>query len=282
MKIHIIGSGSPSPHKDAYGSAFLLDIGADLALVDCGPASTYKMALMEISPPKIHHVFLTHHHYDHNVDFPCFALTRWARWDLSSGVELPLNVYGPPPTCIFVERLLGRDGAFFDDWHSRIVHPGGSVRPRQKPPPAVLSRDVGPGPVAKTDSWTASAERVHHVEPTLESLAYRFETQEGSVLFTGDCADCLELRRFAKGVDTLVIACTHFGRSRNAAYASVITGTEEVSEIAKECGARRVILTHANPTFGRSDNKERAIAEIAKTYDGEILFPNELTTVEIE
>ena len=255
--------------------------------MDCGPACTYKMLRLGFSPVKIHHVFFTHHHYDHNVDFPCFALTRW---NLSIGAEPPLNVYGPPPTSIFVERLLGRDGAFFDDWHARIHHPAsqesftsrGGILPR--PPPAITARDVGPGPVAKTDSWTATAERVHHVEPMLESLAYRFETQEGSVLFAGDCTDCPELRRFAKGVDTLLIACTHvFGRSRTSAVIeNVITrSAEEVSEIARECDVRRVVLTHANSYFARPDIKAQAIAEIAKTYDGEILFPNELTTVEI-
>ena len=89
MKIHIIGSGCPVPAKDTYGSAFLLEVGTDLALVDCGPATTYKMARMGITPGNIHHVFFTHHHFDHNVDFPCFALTRW---DVSNGAEPPLQV----------------------------------------------------------------------------------------------------------------------------------------------------------------------------------------------
>ena len=285
MQLHVLGSGCPTPTHERYGSSFLLEVGAECVMVDCGPATTYKMARMGIRPTKVGHVFLTHLHFDHNVDLPCFALTRW---DLSRGDEPPLRVCGPPPTESFVHRLLGKDGAFFEDWHSRVKHPAshachmqrGGIMPR--PAPKIEARDVGPGKVAESPSWTATAARVHHVEPWLESLAYRFDTDQGSVLFAGDCADCPELRRLAQGVDTLVVACTHFGRTEaNAAIADVITGTPEVAEIARESGARRVILTHASPNFSTPGVKERAIAEVARRYDGAIVFPEELTTVEL-
>ena len=120
MQLHVIGTGCPQPTPEHYGSAFLLDLGADMVMVDCGPATTYKMATMGIAPGRVGHVFFTHHHFDHNVDFPCFALTRW---DQSKGTEPALEVYGPPPTEAFVERLLGEEGAFAADWRSRIEHP---------------------------------------------------------------------------------------------------------------------------------------------------------------
>ena len=283
MRLHILGGGCPTPTPERFGSAFILEIGADSLMVDCGPAATHKMAHMGIPPGRVGHLFFTHHHFDHNADFPCFALTRW---DLSKGTEPPLKVYGPPPTRRFVERLLGEDGAFFDDWNSRIQHPAshechrqrGGVLPR--PAPAVEAKDVGPGKVAETDAWATTAARVHHVEPGLESLVYRFDTDEGSILFTGDCGDCEALRRIAQGADTLVMACTHFGLPEaRPAIVDVITGTPEVAEIANEAGAAHVILTHASPNFSRPGVRERAVAEIARSYDGAILFPDELTTV---
>jgi len=259
-----------------------LKVGADCVMIDCGPATTYKMVRMGIMPVKLGHLFLTHHHFDHNVDFPCFALTRW---DLSKGTEPPLKVYGPSPTRTFVERLLGKDGAFFVDWNSRIQHPvsqaihkrRGGVLPR--PAPAIEARDVGPGTIAKSDSWVATAARVHHVEPWLESLAYRFDTDQGSIVFAGDCGDCPTLRQLAKGADTLVIACVYIGRTK--AYADIITGTAEVAEIAQEAGVRRVVLSHAAPGLARPGRKERAIDDVARTYKGTVLFPEELTTVDL-
>ena len=285
MRLHVLGNGCPAPSAEWYGSAFILEVGADSVMVDCGPATTYKMARMGIPPGQVERLFFTHHHFDHNSDFACFALTRW---DQSKGVEPALKVYGPPPTRTFVDRLLGKEGAFFDDWHSRVTHPAshechrqrGGVFPR--PAPAIEAEDVGPGRVAESDTWVATAARVHHVEPTLESLVYRFDADQGSVLFTGDCADCKELRQIAQGVDTLVIACPLVGRSNaNSALADVITGTSGVAAIASECGAKRVVLTHVTPGFSKPGRKETAIAEVSRDYHGRVLLPNELTTVEL-
>ena len=283
MRLHVIGNGCPHPTPDWYGSAFILEVGRESVLIDCGPATTYKMTRMGLKPGQVGHVFLTHHHFDHNADFPCFALTRW---DFSKGTEPPLAIYGPPPTKAFVEQLLGKQGAFFPDWQARVKHPAsqklhkgrGGRMPR--PAPAFDARDVAPGPVARTKAWTATAERVHHCEPWLESLAYRFEADQGSVLFAGDCADCPELRHFAQGVHTLVAACAYVGRY-DPVVADVITGAAEAGEIAQQAGARRLLLTHVSPAFTRASTRRRALAEAARAFSGEILLPKELTAVEL-
>lgn len=282
MRLHVLGSGCPDPTPQRYGSAFILEVGTDCVMIDCGPATTHKMVRMGIRPGKVRHLFFTHHHFDHNADFPCFALTRW---DPSNGTEPPLKVYGPPPTRAFVERLLGKEGAFFDDWNARIKHPvsqeihkrRGGLLPR--PAPAIEASDVGPGEIAESDGWMATAARVHHVEPWLESLAYRFETDQGSIVFAGDCGDCKPLRELARGADTLVIACVCIGSAER--YDHIITGTAEAAEIAQASGVRRVILSHAAPGFSRPGMTERAIADVARTYRGVVLFPEELTTVDL-
>lgn len=285
MRLHILGSGCPQPTPEHYGSAFILEVGPEMFLVDCGPAATYKMACMGIRPLQIGRVFLTHLHFDHNVDLPCFALTRW---DASRGTEPPLEVYGPPPTQSFVARLLGEEGAFYEDWKSRIEHRASHECHRQRqgimprPAPAVVAKDVGPGAVTQGEVWSVTAERVHHVEPWLESLAYHFETEEGSVLFAGDCADCQALRDFARGVDTLVMACTHFGCAHSSpAIIDVITGTPGAAAIAAEAGVKRLVLTHVSPNFSRPGVKERAVSEVARAWGGMIYFPGEMETVDL-
>jgi ribonuclease BN (tRNA processing enzyme) len=253
-------------------------------MVDCGPGTTYKMARMGIKTTKVNHVFLTHHHFDHHVDFPCFALVRW---DLCNGTEPPLKVYGPPPTRSFVEKLLGEKGVFFPDWHSRVKHPVSikifehrrGVPPR--PAPAFEARDVGPGKVEETASWTATAARVHHVEPTLVSLAYRFDTTRGSIVFAGDCGDCPELRELAQGADTLVVPCVLVGSAKSPSYLDgIIMGTDEVGQIAKAAGVRRVVLTH-NGSANSPEKRKPFIEAVGEVFSGEVLFPDELTTIDL-
>lgn len=254
---------------------------------------------MGLDPKQVHDVFLTHHHFDHNVDLPCFILSRW---DQSIGDEPPLKVFGPEPTEAFVERLIGEDGAYTPDWQSRIEHPAshachtarGGALPR--PPPRVEAQDIGDGDTVSVGPWTVHAAQVHHVEPTLVSLAYRFEldcsekktadnaddTDEGAVVFAGDCGDCAALRELAKGADTLVVACTHFGSPpSNSALTDVITGTPEVVSIANEAGVKRVVLTHFSPNFRRPGEKERALAAVARGYSGKIHLGEELQAIEL-
>ncbi len=50
MQLHILGSGCPAPAANLYGSSFILEAGQDSIMVDCGPATTYKMARMGIKP----------------------------------------------------------------------------------------------------------------------------------------------------------------------------------------------------------------------------------------
>lgn len=303
FKLHIAGTGCNAPSAHAYGSAFLLETGDEFLLFDCGPAAAYKLAVMGLNLTRVHHVFITHHHYDHTSDFPCFALTRW---DKSKGDQPPLSVYGPPPTSNFIKKLFDKDGAFFDDWTARIKSPAsqgyyqmaGGIMPR--PQPRFDVQEITEGKIAETDSWSVSCAPVRHVdpvdgEPLLTSLAYRVETGHGSIVFAGDCDDCPTLRGLAKNADTLVI------KTRAALQLPfVANGQPDISGIGKslatgdgktleqdgnllgECAPRRVILTHLAPGFfSQTGFRERALATIGKNYKGLMLMPNELTTVDL-
>jgi ribonuclease BN (tRNA processing enzyme) len=285
MQLHIVGCGCPDPRAHAHGSCFLLAMEGETIMIDCGPAATYKMARMGLKPTDVARVFLTHHHFDHNADFPCFALT-W--WDQSTQAHPPLYVYGPPPTQAFVERLFGEQGAYHPDIHARLKHPAshwcharrGGELPRHRPQLAV--HDVGPGAVQTTDAWKASAAQVKHCGPWLDSLAYRFETPQGSIVFAADCGDCQEIRDLARGAGTLVMACTHWGADRtDPQIADVITGVSEVIAIANDARIGRVVLSHTNTRFAQPTVKAQVIARIARSFHGEILFPDELTTIQL-
>jgi len=108
---------------------------------------------------RIHHVFLTHHHYDHTADMPCFALTRW---DKGREDQPPLAVYGPPPTRNFMTALFDQGGAFFEDCSARVTSPtslgyyqlAGGKLPR--PRPTFDVREVNDGSVIGADGWSVT------------------------------------------------------------------------------------------------------------------------------
>ena len=120
MQLYLICAGTPTPTKTRFGTCYVVRVGPDYLMFDCGPAATWKLTQAGLLPTWIRGLFFTHHHYDHNADYPCFLLTRWNH---HNGKEVPLQIWGPPPTALMTERLIGEGGVFADDWKARVNHP---------------------------------------------------------------------------------------------------------------------------------------------------------------
>ena len=119
--IHVLGAGTPTPTPTRFGSAFALEIGDEQMMVDCGPAATHKLVKAGLWPTDIDYLFFTHHHFDHDIDYPCFLLCRW---DQSTGKENTLQVFGPTLTERITHGILDEnEGIFAHDWKARVGHP---------------------------------------------------------------------------------------------------------------------------------------------------------------
>ena len=282
-RLYIAGSGNPLPSKERFGSAHVLRVGDEYLMFDCGPATTYKLVKMGISPTVVDHLFFTHHHFDHDVDYPCFLLTRW---NMDSGQQNRLSVYGPALTELLTERILDESvGAFAHDWKARINHPlslgfytsRGGVLPRK--PPSVDARDIGPGRVASGRDWDVVSAAAEHGEPWLDSLAYRVDPSGGSFVFTGDARVCKSVLDLARGADVLVFNCV--GLEEDIAGkpdGEYMCGTTKAGELAQEAGVGKLVLVH-NTRIGDHGVMERAIADVAKVFDGDVIMGEELMEV---
>ena len=194
-EVIVLGGGTPTPTEFRFGSAHALRIGDEVLMFDCGPAATHKLVKAGLYPTQVDNLFFTHHHFDHNIDYPCFLLCRW---DQAAGKGSELNVYGPTLTEEITRKVIGVGGAFESDWQARVNLPGsqrvfvnrGGTLPRI--PPAPKAKDVGPGEVATGNNWQVTAALAEHAQPWLDSLAYRVDTPEGSVAFTGDTSPAIQ------------------------------------------------------------------------------------------
>ena len=201
----MLGAGTPTPTPARFGSSYVVELNGQHLMFDCGPATTHKLVKAGLWPTQIDHLFFTHHHFDHDVDYPCFLLCRW---DQGAGRENRLKVFGPTLTESITEKLIGESGAFAHDWKARVNHPvsqrvyvnRGGTLPRR--PPEVEALDVGPGKVCSGMDWEVVAAPAEHVQPWLDSLAYRLESESGSIVFTGDTQPCDSVTELASGADT--------------------------------------------------------------------------------
>jgi ribonuclease Z len=284
-RIHVLGAGTPTPTPTRFGSSYVVEVAEDQLMVDCGPATTHKLVKAGLWPTDIDYLFFTHHHFDHDVDYPCFLLCRW---DQSIGKENRLQVYGPDLTEKITEGILGEDGVFAHDWKARVNHPvsqqvyvnRGGVLPRK--PPDVLAQDVGPGRVYSAADWEMSAAPAEHVQPWLDSLAYRLDSPEGSVVFTGDTEPCQSVVDLARDADIMLCMCWDDQETMEQnGEASRQCGTTGAAHMAQEAGVKRLVLVHIGPHLSGHGPMEKGIGDIKAIYDGEVVFSDEMMHLDV-
>ena len=279
--IYVLGAGTPTPTAQRFGSSFVIKTEDNQIMLDCGPAATHKLVQAGLWPTDIDHLFFTHHHFDHDIDYPCFLLCRW---DQSIGNERTLKVFGPALTEKITNGILDeKTGLFAHDWIARVNHPlsqkvyvnRGGTLPRN--PPLVVSKDVVPGKVYTGKTWEVYAAEAKHVQPYLDSLAYRFETKSGSVVFTGDTEPCEEVTALANNADVMFCMCwDEQGRMEQMGEAIGQCGTTAAAQLAQEAGVKKLALVHIGPNLSEPKVAQRAIKETKNVFDGEIIFTDEL------
>lgn len=239
--IYILGAGTPTPTPTRFGSAYVIEAGGEHVMFDCGPAATHKLVQAGLWPTQVNHLFFTHHHFDHDVDYPCFLLCRW---DQSIGKEEQLKVRGPTLTEEITARILDPErGAFAHDWQARVNLPGsqhvyvnrGGTLPRR--PPSVDVQDIGPGFVAEGRDWRVTAAHAVHAQPWLDSLAYRLDSEAGSVVVTGDTEPCPTVTALARDADVMLCMCwDNQERMEEIGEARGQCGTTGAAQMAQAAG----------------------------------------------
>jgi ribonuclease Z len=284
-RIYVLGAGTPTPTAERFGSAYVLDTGSDLVMFDCGPAATHKLVKVGLFPTQIDHLFFTHHHFDHDADYPCFLLCRW---DQSVGVEETLTVRGPSLTRQITAGLIGENGVFAHDWKARINAPvsqrvfqnRGGTLPR--PAPVVDAEDIGVGAVFETDSWLVRSAHAQHVQPFLDSLAYRLECDAGDVVITGDTEPCESVVELAHGARALVSMCwDHQAHMEIDGESPGQCGTLGAAEMARRAGVDKLVLVHRGPGLEGDQSEAQALADVKSIYAGEVILADELDVIDL-
>jgi ribonuclease BN (tRNA processing enzyme) len=101
-KLVLLGTaGGPTPKRDRSAPANAIAIGHDIYVVDCGDGVARQMVLAGLDLKRIRDVFITHQHSDHNAGYGNLLLLAW-----ETGLNAPVNTYGPPPLAQMTERFL--------------------------------------------------------------------------------------------------------------------------------------------------------------------------------
>jgi len=286
MKITLLGTGTPAPSLTRQSSGYLIEIADHLIVMDHGPGTQQRLLESGRLPTQVSHVFLSHLHYDHIMDYPRLLLQHW---DMGAGRIPELKVYGPRPLARITTQLIGSDGVFGPDIESRVSHRAsqdvfvsrGGELPRRRPQPQV--RELVPGQVIENDAWRVIAGEACHVQPFLECLAYRLESDAGTLVYSGDSGGVPQsLIDLAANCDILIHMC-HFatGMETGDSYRQASGNHMDIAEVAKRANAKTVVLSHFIPMLDRPGVLERLVQEMRSVYSGNIVIGRDLMEIPV-
>jgi ribonuclease BN (tRNA processing enzyme) len=276
MRLTLLGTGTPAPSLDRQSSGYLLEVGDDVLVLDHGPGAHHRLLECGHAAVEVTHAFFTHLHYDHCMDYGRLVLQRW---DMGAGSIPDLDVYGPPPIARMTGLLFGDDGVYGPDILARVDHRSsrdvyearGGILPRARPAPNVS--EVAAGDVIRGAGWTVTVGHASHAQPHLECVAYRIDSDEGSVCYSGDSGLCDELVALAQGCDVLIQMNHHFtGTEPSAAYRAACGNHRDNALLAKRAGVKTLVLTHLLAQIDKPGIRERIVHEIQQEYDGRVIW----------
>jgi ribonuclease Z len=280
LTITLLGTGTPAPSLNRQSSGYLIEIGTDLIVWDHGPGAHHRLIEAGHRTIDVTHAFFTHLHYDHCMDYGRLVLQRW---DQGADRIPDLNVYGPPPIARMTEQLFGTDGIYGPDIRARTEHRSsldvfearGGKLPRKRPAPRVT--EIHAGSVVDGNGWKVTVGHAQHVQPYLECLAFRLDTKEGSICYTGDSGPSDSIVELAKGCDLLIHMNHYFsGTEPSPAYRAACGNHRDNAVIAKRAGVKTLILTHLLGQIDQPGIREQIVHEIQEAFEGKVIWGEDL------
>jgi len=186
-------SAGPPPRAHRAQSCNLLTVNGSHYVIDAGDGVARRLAQAGISVREIGTVFITHHHDDHTAGLGTLLSVAW-----DQNRTHPIHVYGPPRT----EELVKAAVQYFNISAEIRMADGGRTIPLAR---VFFGHDVGTGVVYQDANIKVTAvENSHfafHEGPAAgkhKSYAYRFETPDRLIVFTGDTGASVPLPSLQK------------------------------------------------------------------------------------
>ena len=262
--------GGPRPRAGRGNTAHAVVVDDVLYVVDCGSGVARQLVQAGIALTTLRHVFITHHHSDHNLDYGNLIMQAWA-----SGLRTRVDTWGPPPLTKMT-RLYFEMNAY--DIDTRIADEG-----RVPLMPLVHVHELTQGgPVLQDERVKVSATLVDH-PPVVPAFAFRFDGPDRSIVFSGDTNMSDNLVRLAKGADLLVhealwvpavdrlVARVPNASTLKKHLIDSHTSAGDAGRVAAAAGVKTLVLSHLVPADDPAVTEQMWMDAARAHFKGEIV-----------
>ena len=246
---------------------------------DCGVGATIQLVRAEIRLASLRHVFITHHHSDHNADYGPLLLTAWA-----SGLRTRVDTWGPPPLARMTEAFLKMNEY---DIQTRTSDEG-----RVPLAPLIKAHDLhDAGVVLRESGVTVTCALVEH-PPVQKAFAYRLDSADRSIVISGDTKRSDALVKLARGADVLVheviwpaavdrmLAGVYNAAALKKSILGHHTAPEDVGRVAAQAGVKTLVLSHLVPSEDSELTDEKWTEAVRRGgYEGPVIVGRDLMEI---
>ena len=278
-KLIILGSGTPNPDPERYGSGYAVVVNDEAYIVDFGPGIVRRISAMSptwggefpsMELENINIAFLTHIHSDHSGALADLILTPWIM-----GRDEPLNLYGPEGLKAMSENITE---AYIDDINYRLY---GSQPANKLGFTTNVTEISDDGTIFKDKNIEVIAFKNAHGD-FKNSFGFLFITDDKRILFSGDTAVSNNLMKYGKNLDILVHEVfsseTFVNKTKDwqIYHQAHHTSSIDLGIIADELQPKKLVLSHIL-FWGASE--ESLLKDVRKNFNGETIIAADLMVI---
>jgi ribonuclease BN (tRNA processing enzyme) len=274
-KIVFLGTkGGPRVGVGPSNPANLVMVNDTPFVIDCGMGVSHQLVSAGVPLESVKYIFISHHHSDHNLEYGNLVYNAWA-----TGLSTPIHSFGPKGIEVMTKTYWELNKF---DVETRIEDEG-----RPDPRKLLIAKDIDQdGVVLQTADVKVTAFRTPH-PPIVDNFAYKFETPDGTIVFSSDTNYNPKLAEFAKGADVLVHEAIYLPwvdrlvtRVKNGAtlkkhLLESHTAAEDVGRIAEAAQVKVLVMSHLVP--GELDvTDDNWSSEAKKHFKGRLIVARDL------
>lgn len=275
-KVVFLGTkGGPRVGLGRSNPANLIMVNGTPIVLDCGMGVSHQLVAAHVPLQSIKYILISHHHSDHDLEYGNLVYNAWA-----TGLKTPIHSFGPKGTEAMTKAYWEVNKFDID---TRIADEG---RPDVRK--LLIARDIDQdGVVLKTNDVTITAFRTPH-PPIMDNFAYKFETADGTIVFSSDTDYNPKLAEFAKGADVLVHEALYVpgidnilkkvtnGATLKKHLLAAHTTTEDVGKIAAIAKPKLLVLSHLVPGDDPSITDDQWTEGVKKHFSGKVIVAKDL------